>query len=622
MLSQEISHTLVTGRVSVHPRGFGFLTFDGDKTAFINPPDLNPFLDGDRVTARVVPADAGRFNATELVLQERIRSELFGSILYRGRRPYLKVDRLVSNTDWPLDTNSPLELEDGLYLVAALEHDKLVPLRIVETEADLGVERCVVRHAIRSEFSPELVESARQAVSQGFGGERRDLRDIPTITIDAPTTTDIDDALSALPPEPDGALRVLVSIADVDALVGEGSLLDGEARRRATSVYLAGRVIPMLPEELSSAAVSLLPGLDRPTLTAELRINPDGDITSVDVYESQICSHARLSYDAVSDFLLGQDPQAVPELVAPTLRRLRAAAARLSVVRAARGGVELATEEAYVSFDPTTRQPTGVEPRGETMAHRIVERLMVAANEAIAHWLVTRGQPGMFRVHPEPGPEKVQMLAAGASNFGIEAAFGRVPISRNFGGRGAAHGAGAHPGSRSLHSGGGTSLRTGGAALSALHQPDSPLCGSGRSSHRQALPERGSGAESGGAGMAEPGRSTQFRQLAGQQSGERTAPNADRPALPRPNWGRSARQHCGRQALWPGGADGRHGCLRHHCHRDPGSRPLPGRRGSTGGLSAHLLRGGLCGGDRGGGQRRTGTSGAGSPRLEFRRSWG
>lgn len=412
----------VLGKISVNPRGFGFLNYDGDKTAFIVPPDLNPFLDGDTVSARVVAAENGRFNALDLVLEQRARGELFGSIVFRGRKPFLKVDRLVSNTDWPL-AQSELELEEGLYLVAALEGAKLRPLRIVETEADLGLERCGVRHGIRSVFPEPVLKAAREAKIP-VASTRRDLRECPTVTIDAPSTTDIDDALSALPPEADGALRVLVSIADVDAAVPEGSALDVEARRRATSVYMAGRVIPMLPEELSSQAVSLLPGEERLAMTAELRIDPEGQITSVDVYESLIRSHARLSYEAVSQFLLGDDPEAVPEGVAPTVRRLRTAAARLGQVRAARGGVELASEEAYVSFDPTTRQPTGLEPRGETMAHRIVERLMVAANEAIATWLVDRGLPGMFRVHPEPDSEKVQMLSASARHFGIEAGFG------------------------------------------------------------------------------------------------------------------------------------------------------------------------------------------------------
>jgi len=417
-----LDKTLVTGKISLNPRGFGFLTSHEGQVAFISPPDLNPFLDGDVVRARLQPADAGRLNATDLVLIQRSRSELFGSILYRGRRPYLKVDRMVSNTDWPLHTDGcQLDLEDGLYLVASLQDDKLRPVRIIETEAELGLERCLIRHGIRSSFDQTLEQGSLETMQIGH---RRDLRNIPTITIDAPTTTDIDDALAALPPEPDGALRVLVSIADVDSLVQEGTTLDQEARRRGTSVYLAGRVIPMLPDRLSSSALSLLPREDRLALTAELRIDSEGNIASVDLYESVIRSFCRLSYEQASDFLLGQDPQAVPPEVADTLRRLRTAAARLSVVRAARGGVEMASEEAYVSFDPATRLPTGLEPRPETLAHRIIERLMVACNEAVAGWLVDRGQPALFRVHPEPAADQLAMLAESAAHFGIEAAFG------------------------------------------------------------------------------------------------------------------------------------------------------------------------------------------------------
>ncbi|HVY47888.1 MAG TPA: RNB domain-containing ribonuclease, partial [Minicystis sp.] len=103
---------------------------------------------------------------------------------------------------------------------------------------------------------------------------------------------------------------------------------------------------------------------------------------------------------------------------------LRTAAARLGAVRAARGGVSLAREEASVSLDPLTHEPTGVEPRTENEAHRLVERLMVAANEAVARWLVDRGLPGLFRVHERPTPDRVAQLASFAHNFGIEAGFG------------------------------------------------------------------------------------------------------------------------------------------------------------------------------------------------------
>ncbi|HEY3446067.1 MAG TPA: RNB domain-containing ribonuclease [Myxococcales bacterium] len=424
-----------TGRISVHPRGFGFLTIEGpegESSAFIAPPDLNDFLDGDQASAEISTGKDGRTSAAKLELVQRTRTELFGSVLSRGKKRLLKVDRAVSNTDWPFAKGSADDLADGASVVAAIRDGEVVPLRTVEPNADLGLERCVVRHGLRATFAPEVIAAARASAATRDFGERRDLRDVPTVTIDAASTTDIDDALSAYPAGPDGALRVLVSIADVDAFVPEGSPVDAEARLRGTSVYLAGRVLHMLPEALSSEAASLLQGQVRPALTAELRIDPEGKVTSVDLYASLLRSHARLTYDAVAELMATGRSSAVPEGVVPTLRWLRTAAARLSAVRAARGGVEVGRDEAYVSFDPATREPTAVEARGDTEAHRLVERLMVAANEAVADWLATRGQPGVFRVHDQPTPDRVALLAQFAHNFGLEAGFGPTLSPRGF----------------------------------------------------------------------------------------------------------------------------------------------------------------------------------------------
>ena len=417
-----------TGRITIHPRGFGFLNIElegeGETAAFITPPDLNPFLDGDRVSAVIVAAEGGRTTATALALVERLRTELFGSVLTRGKRRFLRVDRVVANTDWVFEEGSAEGIEDGAFVVAKIRGREVSPLRPVAAGADLGLERCVVRHGIRATFSEEVLAAARASAAAPAMGSRRDLRDVPTVTIDSATTTDIDDALSVFPPGPDGALRVLVSIADVDAFVPEGSPTDVEARLRGTSVYLAGRVIHMLPETLASDAASLHAGRERPALTAELRIDPEGRVTAVDLYPSLLRSHARLTYDAVAELMSTGRSSDVPAAVAPTIRWLRTAAARLSSVRAARGGVELGRDEAYVSFDPATREPTRIEPRGDTEAHRLVERLMVAANEAVAEWLVSRGLPGVFRVHDRPERDRVEMLERFAHNFGIEAGFG------------------------------------------------------------------------------------------------------------------------------------------------------------------------------------------------------
>jgi len=223
---------------------------------------------------------------------------------------------------------------------------------------------------------------------------------------------------------------VLVSIADVDAYVPAGSAVDQEARLRGTSVYLAGRVLHMLPEVLAGDAASLKQGVERPALTAELRIDPEGRVTAVDIYTSLLRSHARLTYDAVAELFTTGASKDIPEGVVSTLRWLRTAAARLSAVRGSRGGVELGRDEAYVSFDPATREPIRVEARGDNEAHRLVERLMVAANEAVAEWLVARGLPGVFRVHDAPEPDRVAILDRFAHNLGIEAGFGPVLTPR------------------------------------------------------------------------------------------------------------------------------------------------------------------------------------------------
>jgi len=430
-----MSDEKVRGRLSVHRRGFGFLRLDEVRegeawtppppryaggSAFIPPPALNPFLRGDVVAATLVVERDGRFSARDLELVERSRTELMGAVVRRGRKAFVAVDREVANTDWPL--GGAKGIEAGTVVVARIDGERLVDPRPVDPdEADLIA--TLVRWEVRREFPAVCLEEAR-AARQPKLGRRRDLRDVPTVTIDSASTRDIDDALSALAPQPDGGLRVLVSIADVDALVEEGSALDVEARRRGTSVYLPDRVVPMLPPALSEGALSLLPGEDRPALTCELRIDPEGEVTSVDVYLSLVRSHARLTYRGAAAFLEEGDATDVPAPVRDTVRWLRTAAARLSTVRAARGGFSVVREEARLTFDPDTREPIGIGARRETTAHRLVERLMVAANEAVAGWLIDRGLPGVFRRHDPPERAGVERLASFARNFGFEPGFG------------------------------------------------------------------------------------------------------------------------------------------------------------------------------------------------------
>jgi ribonuclease R len=410
------------GVVSVHPRGFGFLNFElggQPASAFIAPPDLNPFLSGDRVSARVEKRQDGRYTARELNLEGRSRAVLFGQVRRRKGRLWLDIDEEVANTDWPLLGQA----EVGDYVLAQVESAGARVAEVLPADADISLERLIARYDLVEEFDDECYEEVEQVLLVPHSlGQRRDLRAVRTITIDAPTTTDLDDAVSVLPGDSEGAVRLLVSIADPAAFISVGSALDEEARARGTSTYLIDRVLPMLPHRLSSGHLSLQAGQERCCLTVEMRIDIEGEIRSVDLYESLIRSNARVSYDELSDWLKsGRMSDCLLEMK-EMLPWLRTASARLSLARLRRGGVMVSDKAARVTLDED-RKVVGTRPTGPDRAHLMVERFMVAANEAVARWLCERGFPGLYRVHPEPEQEKVEQLASSARQFGFEPGF-------------------------------------------------------------------------------------------------------------------------------------------------------------------------------------------------------
>lgn len=419
------------GTITVHPRGFGFLNFrrgDSDSSAFVSPPDLNPFLAGDTVEAEVVQGDDGRFSARNLRLVSRGRSVLFGQASSRKGKLWLLTDKEVANTSWPL--RGKASPDD--YVLAQIDGDQAVVAEVLGPDEDIPLERLIARFDLVEEFDDECYQQVEQIVSRAHKlGKRRDLREITTITVDAPTTTDLDDAVSVLPADSDGAVRLLVSIADPCEFIKQGSALDEEARARGTSTYLADRVLPMLPHELSSGHLSLLPEVDRCCITVEMRIDIEGEIRSVDLYESVIRSATRVNYQELDRWLVAGEMTDSLDKVEEVLPWFRTAFARLSVARSRRGGVRMEGEEEVKPCLDEDGQVIDVEPVLTNRAHLLVERFMVAANISVARWLSERGFPGIYRIHPEPDSEKVEVLTSSARLFGFEVGFqGRItPIA-------------------------------------------------------------------------------------------------------------------------------------------------------------------------------------------------
>ena len=265
-----------------------------------------------------------------------------------------------------------------------------------------ALEALMVDRGLARRFGPGIERAAREAVEEVEDrGARRDLRDLPTFTIDPVTAKDFDDAISAQEPEP-GLRRIWVHIADVSAYVTPGSPVDREAYRRATSVYVPGLVEPMLPEVLSNGACSLVPGQERRAVTVEMDLQ-GADVVRVAFYRSLIRSDRRYDYDEVDGlFVQGAELE-------DGLRIARAAASELQTARDRAGMLEVVSAEPEFAFD-RRGHVTGSSATEQTESHRLIEHLMIGANEQVATALAERGVPALHRIHELPDPERVERL--------------------------------------------------------------------------------------------------------------------------------------------------------------------------------------------------------------------
>jgi ribonuclease R len=299
------------------------------------------------------------------------------------------------------------------------------------------IEGLLLDRGLSRGFEQAVEREARGAAEKTIEATegRRDLTRLPTFTIDPASARDFDDAISAEYMEPDPVdadpahsdptnsdpaqprTRVWVHIADVSAYVHEGSLVDLEAKRRGTSVYVPGAVEPMLPEALSNDACSLVPGKERAAVTVELELH-GARVAKAAFYRSLIRSDERLSYERVDEIFAGHERARAPW--AEPLRAAREVAAALERARREghSGALTLDSSEPEFVFDEDGHVEE-VLVRVQTESHRLIEHLMIAANEAVARLLSERGAPCLYRVHERPEPERVKRLVEQLSSLKV-----------------------------------------------------------------------------------------------------------------------------------------------------------------------------------------------------------
>ncbi len=277
---------------------------------------------------------------------------------------------------------------------------------------------------IPDKFPEDALQAARESAAEFDEtdlGEREDLTGQLTITIDPIDAKDFDDAIS-LERDPRSQHWLLsVHIADVAHFVPTGGALDREARRRGTSVYLPGRVVPMLPELISNGLASLQQGRVRFVKTARLDFTPTGQLAHASFCEAAIRVRRRFHYEEVGAFLeapAAEKPELDEEL-AGLLLGMRDLALILQKRRFKRGSLELSMQEAELELDQGGNV-TGAHFREHGLSHQIIEEFMLAANEAVAEHLASQGTPFLRRIHPAPEPNKLETFAGFAKEFGYK----------------------------------------------------------------------------------------------------------------------------------------------------------------------------------------------------------
>jgi len=275
-----------------------------------------------------------------------------------------------------------------------------------------AIDALLLQRGLARGFERHVQRAAKRARDRGLDirgdlSARRDLTGLTTFTIDPLSARDFDDAISA-EAHADGTISVWVHIADVSAYVPEGSPVDAEARRRGTSVYAPGAVEPMLPQELSNDACSLVPQRERLAVTAELELG-GANVESAAFYRSVIRSDERLDYERVDRIFAGEEPALAPW--SEPLAAARTAAAALGRERERRGALAVDSQEPEFIFDDRG-EVAEIHARSQTEAHRLIEYLMIAANEAVADLLERQRVPCLYRVHERPEPERIERLVS------------------------------------------------------------------------------------------------------------------------------------------------------------------------------------------------------------------
>lgn len=425
---------LITGKLRMIRSGAGLVVNDktGD-TVWIGSDDLGTALPDDTVTVRLDPSTLGQakqeLRGKIIRIVERSPRDIVGTLSTTGKflcvvplNPVYRLDFYVPDAKGAKEGDRVvLRFTDWKNRHVAPEGE-IVDVIGPADQPSLDTEVVMRQFDIATEFPPEVVQEAEAVATRAQRpGKRDDLRGEYIVTIDPVRAKDFDDAIS-MTIDAQGRRVLGVHIADVSHFIRPEGALDKEALARGTSVYLVDKVIPMLPEQLSNGECSLRPDVDRLTFSAFMTFDDSGRMVARRFAKTIIHSRQRLTYEQAMAIMMDRAPEGlatVPALTRELLARVRELARQLRQRRFANAALDLEVPESEVLIGPDGRM-TGIRTVEHDESHQLIEECMVAANEAVATELESRGIRIIARLHEAPDEDKLAELRANLAQLGVK----------------------------------------------------------------------------------------------------------------------------------------------------------------------------------------------------------
>ncbi|MDM5330361.1 ribonuclease R [Neobacillus sp. CF12] len=424
---------LIRGKLTGHAKGFAFVIPDepGMDDIFIPPNETNTAMHGDTVLARISSESSGQRREGSIIrILERGVQQIVGTYVESKSFGFVIPDDKKFASDVFIPKSASKGAVEGHKVVVKLttypEGRKSAEGEVITVlghKNDPGVDILSVihKHGLPMAFPDEVLKQANETpdtIDESELANRRDLRNETIVTIDGADAKDLDDAVTVKKLE-NGNYKLGVHIADVSYYVKEGTPIDLEAEERATSVYLVDRVIPMIPHRLSNGICSLNPRVDRLVLSCDMEINPEGQVVKHEIFQSVIKTTERMTYFDVNKILVDKDEETRSryESLVPMFEQMEELAQILREKRMKRGAIDFDFKESKVLVDEDSK-PTDVVLRERSVAERLIEEFMLAANETVAehfHWMEV---PFIYRIHEDPKEDKLRRFFEFITNFG------------------------------------------------------------------------------------------------------------------------------------------------------------------------------------------------------------